>query len=300
MKNKQVFIGIVLLIVIVGIFMFTRKNSTNDISMQSNHSYTLKSDSSGKAYVANTPNEYSFSIVDDKGNTVKDFSITHTKLMHVIVARKDLAYFQHVHPDFSPATGVFTLKDLTFPADGEYRIFADFAVANSPIDAMGMPATASPTPFEDVSVGNIANYVPQPIGSEINTKTFDGYQVTLNTNGTLQAGGESKLTFSLSQNGKPITDLEPYLGELGHAVILRKDTLGFIHEHPIENVNSIQTGNVDFMIDFPQSGTYKVFTQFQRAGKVFTTDFVVSITQKNGSSESMHGINMSGMGNSMQ
>ena len=33
------------------------------------------------------------------------------------------------------------------------------------------------------------------------------------------------------------------------------------------------------MVDFPEAGKYKVFTQFQRAGKVFTTDFVVTVAQ---------------------
>ena len=138
----------------------------------------------------------------------------------------------------------------------------------------------------------MANYKPQLIGSEATAKTFDGYQVALNTNGTLQTGGESKLTFTLSQNGKPITDLEPYLGELGHTVVLGEDTLGFIHEHPTENVNAPQAGKVDFMIDFPMAGTYKVFTQFQKAGKVFTTDFVVTVARGTASSNSMQGMDM--------
>jgi len=38
--------------------------------------------------------------------------------MHIIVVRKDLANFQHVHPKYDPATGKFTFTDLMFPSDG--------------------------------------------------------------------------------------------------------------------------------------------------------------------------------------
>ena len=39
-----------------------------------------------------------FRILDDEGRTVRDFDIEHTKRMHLIVARRDLTGFQHLHP----------------------------------------------------------------------------------------------------------------------------------------------------------------------------------------------------------
>ena len=39
-----------------------------------------------------------FRIVDEHGATVRDFDVEHTKRMHVIVARRDLTGFQHLHP----------------------------------------------------------------------------------------------------------------------------------------------------------------------------------------------------------
>ncbi len=313
MNNKSIVIGIIALIVIGGIAVFATKikapssvttntgvycssdgTLTDTMPIQSHRSYCLKTDSNGKTYSVSAPNEYSFSIVDDQGNTLKNFEITHTKLMHVIVARKDLAYFQHVHPEFDQATGVFTFKDLTFPADGEYRIFADFAAAGGQMDSMGMPLTT--TISEDVPVGNLANYKEQAIGTEEKSKVFDDLQVTLNTHGTLTSGSESMLMYTITQNGKPVTDLESYLGALGHAVVLRDGNLDFIHAHPSEDVNAKQTGNVDFMVDFPEAGKYKIFTQFQKGGKVITTNFVVTVTQ---GADSMQGMDMQGGSMSM-
>ncbi len=295
MKNKSIIVGIIALVAVGGIALLATKSKapfnvvdsdvycssdgtfTNTMPIQSHRSYCLKTDSSGKTYSVNAPNEYSFSVVDDQGNTLKNFEITHTKPMHVIVVRKDLAYFQHVHPTFDQTTGAFSFKDLTFPADGTYRIFADFAPGGGQEDAMGMPLAV--TISEDIPVGTGANYTPQALGSEEKVKTFSGYQVALSADQAFVSGKEVTLTFKLKQNSKPVTDLEPYLGALGHSVILREDNLDFIHAHPMEDVTAPQTGKVDFMVDFPEAGRYKVFTQFQRGGKVFTTDFVVSVAQ---------------------
>ena len=329
MKNKLVLVHVVILIAIIGTIIFVNRGRapsqgtglypassgetsggrycsaqgmlTNIKTIQSHRSYCLKSDSNGKTYSINTSSEYSFSIVDDQGSTLKSFATTHTKLMHVIVVRKDLANFQHIHPEFDQATGVFTLKDLTFPADGIYRIFADFAPTSASLSAgsggqqhaMGMPLLAlnqvggAVTISEDVLVGVGIQYIPQALGSEEKAKTFDGYQISFSSDQPLIAGREVMLTFNLKRNGKPfgsaqgkpITDLQQYLGALGHSVILREGSLDFIHAHPMEDHDRPQTGEVGFMVDFPGAGRYKIFTQFQRDGKVFTTDFVVAVAQ---------------------
>lgn len=311
-ENKTILLTVIVFVVLLGAAtaVFLKKtpsaNQKNVVycssdgtlsatqSIQSHRSYCIKPGPTGGGYAPNAPKAYTFSIVDDQGSILKNFEITHTKLLHLIIVRKDLAYFQHVHPEFDQSTGQFTLSDLTFPADGEYRIFADFAAAGGQKDSSGMPLMA--TPSEDVLVGNTANYTPQPIGSQEPSKTFEGHQVILSTGKTLESGAESMLTFDLKQNGKEITDLEPYLGALGHSVILREGNLDFIHAHPMEDVNVKQNGKVDFMVDFPEAGTYKVFSQFQRGGKVFTTDFVVSVAQGTGSaSTSSMDMSMPGM-----
>ncbi len=309
--NNKIILGIIGLVVIGGVAVFAMSNTapsdvatnagvycgsngtlTDAMPIQSHRSYCMKTNSDGKTYSVNAPNEYSFSIVDDQGNTLKNFEITHTKPMHVIVVRKDLANFQHVHPEFSHATGVFTLKDLRLPADGMYRIFADFAPTGGAKNSNSMPLPV--TISEDVSAGTGANYTPVALKSAENDKTFGDYQVSLSFDQPPVSGKEVAMSFSLKQNSKPITDLEEYLGALGHSVILRENDLDFIHAHPMEDVNRPQTGEVSFMVDFPEAGKYKVFTQFQRDGKVFTTDFVVPVTQNskpNDSSERtmMHG-----------
>lgn len=297
MKNKSIVLSVLgLLVSVVILFVVTKSRIsppitqtgetycssegtlTDTMPIQSHRSYCLKSDSIGKTYPVNIPTEYSFSIVDDQGNTLTNFETTHTKLMHLIVARKDLAYFQHLHPTFNPATGEFKLSDLTFSADGVYRVFADFAPSGGQKDHAGAPLPV--TLSLDVSVGVGVDYTSVALGSLERVKTFDGYLVTLATDqNVIVSGKETMVTFDINQNNQSVTNLEPYLGALGHSVVLHQGNLNFIHAHPVEDVSKLQTGKVNFMVNFPEAGKYKIFSQFQRNGKVFTTDFVVDVAQ---------------------
>jgi hypothetical protein len=70
-----------------------------------------------------------FRIVDDQGATVRGFDTEHTKRMHLIVVRRDLTGFQHLHPAQSRDGGWSTR--LTLPEAGSYRVFADFSHAGA-------------------------------------------------------------------------------------------------------------------------------------------------------------------------
>jgi len=257
---------------------FGEEDLTTSPVAQSHRSYTLQSDAASKSYQPKQPTTYTFSIVDGQGNTVKDFVTVHEKIMHLIVVRKDLAEFQHVHPGLNKQTGQFTLANLTFPSDGPYRIFPDFTPANAQLGPDGLPLGV--TLHEDVNVGNLANDKPQSLTDTQLSKTFQGYQVQLMPSPTPVAAGQSTTcTFAITQNGKPVTNLEKYLGALGHTVVLREGDLEFLHTHALdENIHN-QTGKVDFAVTFPSAGKYKVFSQFQHEGRVLTTDFVVSVAK---------------------
>ncbi len=243
--------------------------------IQSHRSFNLKSDASSKSYQPNTPATYTFSITDDQGATLKDFATVHEKIMHIIIVRKDLAEFQHVHPEFNQTTRQFTLANLTFPSNGPYRIFADFTPRGTQMGPDGMPLGV--TLNEDIDVGNIAAYKPQAVTESARTQTIQRYTVQLNTTPTpITAEQSTTLSFTVMQNGKPVTNLEKYLGALGHAVVLREGDLEFLHTHALDENVANQSGTVDFAVTFPKAGMYKVFAQFQHQGKVITTDFVVS------------------------
>ena len=274
---------IIVAILLLGTGIYMAQNSspqepessdTTSPIIQSHRSYVLRSDINQK-YQPNTPTSYVFSIVDEQGNTIKDFATVHEKIMHVIVVRKDLEEFQHVHPDFNTTTGEFTLSNLVFPFGGPYRIFADFTPAGTQMGPDGMPLGV--TLNEDVVVGNIANYKPKQLAITDSTQTVEGYQVKMSTNTNPIADEETTMvSYEITKDGKPVTNLETYLGALGHSVVLSENDLEFIHAHALNEDVKKQNGTVDFHVTFPKAGNYKMFTQFQHEGKVMTVSYVVN------------------------
>lgn len=242
--------------------------------IQSHRSYCIKSNLSTLNPKPNMPVTLTFSIVDDEGNTLKDFQIMHDMLLHLIIVRKDLNSFQHLHPDFNAQTGELTLQGLTFPSSGPYRIFADFTPSSAQMGAGGMPLPV--TISEDVTVAG--SYSPQTIGEMTLTKAVDGYEVSLATNTAPATGEMTILSFSIKKDGKVVTNLENYLAALGHSVVLKENTLEYIHAHAVQEPTANQTGTIDFHVGFPFAGNYKVFTQFKHEGQVHTVEFVVPVT----------------------
>ena len=64
------------------------------------------------------------------------------------------------------------------------------------------------------------------------------------------------------KDGKPVTNLQPYLGAMGHLVIISSDLKEFVHSHPheegAEHAAASKSGpNVDFEATFKAPGIYK-------------------------------------------
>ena len=76
--------------------------------------------------------------------------------------------------------------------------------------------------------------------SETRTVHVDDFTVTVA--GDLVAGRDARLTLSVIKDGKPVTDLEPYLGAYGHLVALREGDLAYLHVHPDGEPGDGRTG----------------------------------------------------------
>ncbi len=74
--------------------------------------------------------EVRFRVLEGRGATVRDFDVEHTKRMHLIVARRDLTGFQHLHPA-QGADGTWKVP-VELDDAGSYRVFADFAHEGEP------------------------------------------------------------------------------------------------------------------------------------------------------------------------
>jgi hypothetical protein len=78
-----------------------------------------------------------FRILDERGRTVRDFDVKNTKRLHLVVVRRDMINFQHLHPTLSPATaGWYSCRTTSAPTG----IWSRCGRATSPT------CTSTPTP----------------------------------------------------------------------------------------------------------------------------------------------------------
>jgi hypothetical protein len=184
---------------------------------QSHRSYQLEVTSDIANIQPNQPTTITYRIKNDKGDILKNYAVTHEKIMHFITVRKDLQRFQHLHPEFNESTGEFSVQ-ITFPTDGTYRIFPDFTPGEE--NFMKLPVTLN----QDINVGDIGKSTPQPVAADSKpSKTVAGYTINYEFNPAQPiAQSEFTYTVSISRTGQPVTNLEPYLGALGHSVILKE------------------------------------------------------------------------------
>lgn len=117
---------------------------------------------------------------------------------------------------------------------------------------------------------------PEALPREQRTVTVDGYEVTLD--GALRPGSGSELKLAVEKDGRPVTDLQPYLGAYGHLVALRAGDLAYLHVHPNGEPGDGRTKpgpEVSFTATAPSKGAYRLFLDFRHEGKVRTAAFTV-------------------------
>ena len=182
-----------------------------------------------------------FRIVGEDAETVRDFDVEHEKRMHLIVARRDLTGFQHLHPEQTP-DGTWS-TDVRLDDAGSYRLFADFSREGE-----------NQTLAADLRVDGAADLRPLP-NPEPTAVSDGGYDVRLDA-GDAHPGQEADLRFTITRDGVPV-QTEPYLGAGGHLVALRDGDMAFLHVHPTSD------DAVRFAATFPTEGRYRLFLQFK-------------------------------------
>ena len=200
----------------------------------------------------------------DTNAVVSRFETVHDKLLHLFIVSRDLEYFAHVHPDVA-RDGAFVLKHSLPP--GEYMLIADF-----------VPVGGTAQTLQRAIVVGVKAASAGVGGRVFRPGAVDGVRVELKVE-DMVPGKEACLTFTLSDDttGQPITDLQPYLGAPAHMLMVRADLGDAVHAHPEE----LQTGGprISFHPLIPAEGDYKLWLQVQRAGRVITVPFWITVTR---------------------
>ncbi|MEA2169670.1 MAG: hypothetical protein QOF76_2970, partial [Solirubrobacteraceae bacterium] len=205
------------------------------------------------AFRAGSTSTWRFRIIDCDGHALRDFEPEQTKLLHLIVARTDFTGYQHLHPTLAK-DGTWSVT-VTTPRSGRYRAIADFVTG-------GRKYVLGTT----LVVPGASPDVPMP-PPRLHA-TSDGYDVELQRPALVDTDADAQLTFRVSRRGRPVTDLEPYLGSYGHLVALHAPELSYSHVHPVGEDRA--AGAITFDTEFHEAGRFRLFLQFQTRGRVHT------------------------------
>lgn len=201
-------------------------------------------------------------LYDSAGKPIEKYDVNHEKLMHLIIVSEDMTEFMHIHPEYA-GKGKFEAA-ASFAKSGTYKLFADFIPTGSAQMTVASTLKVAGTKEPAETLKKDAQLI----------KTVDGVMAELKVS-SFKAGQEADLTFTFSDeiSKDPITDLQPYLGAIGHVVILNKDLSRYLHVHPKDENGSGPTA--EFSTSFPEPGLYKIWGQFQRDGETFIIPFTI-------------------------
>jgi len=248
----------------------------------------------------------------------KDFLPDHGHLMHLYAIREpEMDAVFHLHPVLTSA-GDFRISLPSMPA-GNYKLYGDIVHANGFPETLVSTITV-PTDMPGGSLGtDDASGSPPPLsqGQLGNSyKLPDGYVMMWDRPSTVRADTAYAFRFHLlDANGKPATDVQPYMGMAGHAAFVKTDGTVFAHTHPegsaamaalmLANENtgsnasdhgamngamsngamSMDMGahgeplssTVEFPYGFPSSGPYRIFVQMKHGATIETGVFDVVV-----------------------
>jgi len=229
-----------------------------------------------------------------KTGPVEDIAIYHDRILHVLIVGEDLKTFAHIHTEDlamvtqeMKAAGTFPLR-YVFPKAGHYTIVVNYVVGGrelsqqSFVEVAGAPRMEASTLDEDRSL----------------QKDINGYHVTLETAPHIKAGELTKITYIIEKDGKPVTNLEPYLGAAMHLALVRADLGRVIHTHgqvylpgsaffqqlfqDYVNYHSHFVPDrfgpkIQARVTFPQPARYQIFGEFKHEGRTVVTSFALNV-----------------------
>lgn len=220
-------------------------------------------DPSETRFEAGTATEWTFRIVDDDDEPVTNFDYAHGERSHLIIVRRDLTRFQHLHPELD-SDGTWHVENFVLPDPGVYRAFVDIVVD-------GQPTTLG----FDLFTSDAGTVDPRPASTH--QATADGYEVELMTE-EITPNEASQMQFEVRQDDALVATLDKYLGALGHLVAIREGDLAYLHVHPEET--DPDSGIIQFMAQFPTVGRYRLFLQAKPNGTLITTSFDIHLEDK--------------------
>jgi len=267
----------------------------------------------------------------------------HGKLIHLFLVRQpNHDAFGHLHP-VRVGDQAFEVALPPLP-QGQYEAFCDVTLADSAMSSTAtamvqIPAAATNAletsalqsdpddswaanlrGAEPAQVTGVPTGTPSALIGDILCRMPGGEQIVWKAHAPLRARQDAALSFEVRErDGQPL-ELEPYMGMLSHAAVLRADGFVFAHLHPSGNYSmaaqsffdtklqretAIESGGatpamaagmdhstmhhhhvvpasavISLPYEFPSPGDYRIWAQFKSHGKVLTAAFDATVAAK--------------------
>jgi hypothetical protein len=252
------------------------------------------------------------------GNRINRLIPDHGKLMHLFLVRAgDLRGFAHLHPtpiDSGP-NPKFQTRLPPLPA-GRYHVFGDVVhetgfertlVSSIEVRDSGTPMTVV-DPDDAWFAGDVS---PSRTATLADGSTM---QLDVMPSGPIVSGADHTLRIIVRDANGNAASLQPYLGMAAHGVVVRHDGSVYVHLHPMGTVTKaaqdaflardrgdttasgrlrLDTAHAthrlaapdttlavaEFPYAFPKAGTYRLFVQVRRNGRVLTGAFALQVAE---------------------
>jgi len=207
------------------------------------------------------------------GLPIDDLITHHDSLLHLVVISADGGFYSHIHPP-RLAAGEYAIQ-VTPDRPGRYTAYAEIQRQDS-----GTQVIARDFVVGGSGAGRPAEF--QGLGS----RQVNGMQVQVAASlPELRSGKQATFTFSFSKDGKPVDDMQPWLGMAGHMIARSADGAIFAHVHalgPMAPSGILETGvnygpDIQFVYTFPQPGRYQIWGQFRHAEQIVTVPLEVEV-----------------------
>jgi len=250
-------------------------------------------------------------VLDSKtGKPVTEFEKLDDELMHLIIVSSDLTRFYCLRPWYKGA-GKFNFP-ISIGIGGKYKLFAEYRprgrgreVSQFEIrieDSRSfIPEPKDSKPAPDKMEGGWIKKLAMPKTEAVDDSSDQSafylsglppYTISLMPMPTpLIAGQEATLHFQVRDRADQLVkDLQPYLSNFGHCVVISQDTHTFLRIVPAPTGAKVAASDgsrpggaakggpdVMFKTTFPSAGLYRVWGEFKHQGMIFTASFMVEV-----------------------
>jgi len=232
----------------------SNNNSTSLYKLQFNND--LSRIKAGEDFTLSFSPKYKY---DD--SKIVELETIHEQKAHLIIVSEDLEYFNHIHPTMVN-NSAYSLQ-MNLPYGGSYKLFIEYKPKDSQKITDGFDLEAE------------GNEKPKMIfRSEKLSFNHKDISVSLQGASEIYSGSELQLSILIMKDGKKISsgNLDNYLGEKAHAVMIGFSDMELLHIHPM-----VINDTLHLHSNFDNSGIYRLWVQFKIDGVLRTADFVLNV-----------------------